>query len=141
MLYTELQKLKSLYIDFPVNHILFNEKDHCDTFYILVSGIIELIKDKKTILFIENPGEYIEVMPYLLNIPHYYSAKVSSDCTLIKIPNEMAEKIFNQTPEISLFIAKSLAKKFKEVIDLVIKLKNKKDFKAVQDVLNKHSLI
>ena len=138
MNYIDLQKLKSLYVNFEKDKILFNDGETSYSFYILVRGTIELIKDNNTILFIETPGEYIGVMSNLLDTPHYYTAKAYTDCTLIKITNDISEKLFFQSPEISLFIAKSLAKKLKEIINLVIELK---DNNGIHDILNRHTLI
>ena len=103
---------KSSYLD---QEIIIEEGTKSGRLYILISGKIEVFKDRVAIAILANPGSVMGEMSLLNNVPHSASCRAVGNAELYII--EDAEKFLQENPRIFWLVSKDLASKLKLTTD------------------------
>lgn len=95
---------------FKAGEILFQEGDKGDTFYIILSGSIEIVASKinkhlKTL----KTGDFFGELALMLGIPRTATAKIVEDTILFTINQKNFEKLLRRNPDLSEAIVRELA--------------------------------
>jgi CRP/FNR family transcriptional regulator len=86
---------------FANRQIIFREGSPCSGLYIVKVGQVKLIqtrKDKEQLLAIVRAGEPLDLVPFLDNGPHSFSAQARGAATLYFMPPETARDLIWSTP-------------------------------------------
>ncbi|MBV8648168.1 Crp/Fnr family transcriptional regulator [Paludibacterium sp.] len=85
-----------------------------DNLFLIVSGIISVvISDKKSrVIEILEPGDFIGEAALLLDRIYQHDARALCDSTLLCIPKDMLNNIHGMHAELSLMLARNLAKRW-----------------------------
>lgn len=95
-------------LSFKRGQFIFKEGDRDDSVYYIETGEIFILKDK-WVLWSAKPKELIGISSLFSGGENYrFTAKVSEDCSLYKIPNEVLTKTIMQNAIFSRFIMNML---------------------------------
>jgi CRP-like cAMP-binding protein len=117
-----LEKLKSYFVNFPAGKQIIYQGFYPDALYILVSGVLEIIKNDKIIAVEDKPGYYLGDVAILRNTFSNASVITRTPTTLIHIGLDKVESFLNHSPDIALSIAVKLAERTIAINDLFLNL-------------------
>lgn len=118
-----LEKLKSLIVEYPENFAIIEQDNHPRALYILVYGEIEILKDEKVIAIESNPGYYLGDVSVLRHAPANATVKTKKSSRFIEIPAEKVDVFLNHSPEIAISISKGLAQRILLINDSILDMK------------------
>ncbi|OZH53901.1 mechanosensitive ion channel protein MscS, partial [Hydrocoleum sp. CS-953] len=99
----------------PLN-FLFHEGDPGDTFYIILSGSVEVFVEKiNKHLTTLKAGKFFGELALMLGIPRTASVRAIEDTILFAIHKKGFEKILHENPELAEVIVQELAKHQEEL--------------------------
>ncbi|QPJ62618.1 MAG: response regulator [Candidatus Nitronauta litoralis] len=87
------------YLSFDKGQIVFNDGDHGDSMFIILSGCIEIFKQNKHIAM-RGAGDYFGEMAMIEMKPRSASAKALGDSFLIEIGKHAFDKFLGSNPDI-----------------------------------------
>ncbi len=107
--YNESEKLKALQVSFLPQQIIFSEGDNSSEMYILLSGKVEIMKDKKRIAIVEEEGSYLGELSTLLGIPRSATVRTMSSCQFLMVSADKVMDFLESSPALGLKLARMLA--------------------------------
>ncbi|MGK7919488.1 MAG: cyclic nucleotide-binding domain-containing protein, partial [Trichodesmium sp.] len=104
---------------FPKGQIIFKENDVGDSFYIILSGAIEVISEKtgKYIATLHE-GEFFGEMSLLLGSPRTATVKTLEDSILFVIEQHDLQRLLEESPNLAFDISQKLAERQQALIEL-----------------------
>jgi PAS domain S-box-containing protein len=99
---------------FKSGQILFFEGDDSQDLYILLSGEIDILKGKKRIARIEEPGTLFGEMSFFMCAGRTATVKAAADSKVVKLPRDKISDFLREFPELAREIAGTLAKRLAE---------------------------
>ena len=108
-LYEESRKLREMRVCFLPNETLFSEGDNSREMYILLSGKVEILKNKKRIAVVEGEGSYLGELSTLLGVPRTATVRTMSQCEFIVVSGDKVNDFFDCSPVLGLKLANILA--------------------------------
>ncbi|ACO03558.1 MAG TPA: cyclic nucleotide-binding/CBS domain-containing protein [Persephonella sp.] len=90
----------------PKNSIILDEKKRSDYLYLVIKGVLSLLKDNTVIELLES-GE-------ILKDPSGFKVKAEDDSILLLIPSKVIQAILKEHPEFKDHFEKSITKKISE---------------------------
>jgi len=107
--YEESHKLREMRVGFLPDETLFSEGDNSREMYILLSGKVEILKNKKRIATVEGEGSYLGELSTLLGVPRTATVRTMSQCEFIVVNGDKVSDFFDCSPVLGLKLAKILA--------------------------------
>jgi CRP-like cAMP-binding protein len=96
-------------VSFKPGQLMLPEGERLGRLYVLVSGQVEVIRERTQVTHVDEPGSIFGEMAVLLDMPHSASVKALSAVTAYEIPNALT--FLDSRPEFSLHIATMLARR------------------------------
>ncbi|MCB1140871.1 MAG: cyclic nucleotide-binding domain-containing protein [Leptospiraceae bacterium] len=118
------EKLRSLYVNFKQGDIILAQGMPAPALYILVSGIVDIVRDGKVIASEDIPGYYIGDVSILRETTANATVKAKTPCTLIEIHKEKVPGFLKHSPEIAISIARKLAERTLSINELFLDLQS-----------------
>ncbi len=115
--------LSRYHVSYEAGRSLFLEGDTSQDLYILVSGQIDVLKGKKKIARITEPGSFIGEMSFLLGERRTSTVNARTAVTAIRIPREDVESFLKTYPEVAREVTMLLARRLAETSRVVYGLK------------------
>ncbi|MGB3508268.1 MAG: cyclic nucleotide-binding domain-containing protein [Microcoleaceae cyanobacterium] len=104
---------------FPKGQIIFKENDAGDSFYIILSGSVEVISEKTGKLIATlHEGEFFGEMSLLLSAPRTATVKTFEDCILFVIEQHGMEKLLEEYPSLAVDISQKLYERREALLEL-----------------------
>lgn len=101
-------------VKYNANDIIFCEFERGDSFYLIKSGrvsIVKIIGDVEKIIDILEPGEFFGEMAILENAPRSANAIAHDDCALLEFNKENFEVLMKGQPQLALNLLKLFSKR------------------------------
>ncbi|MDY6898342.1 MAG: cyclic nucleotide-binding domain-containing protein [Cyanobacteriota bacterium] len=119
---------------FPPNAIICHEGDSGNSFYVILSGMVEIFSEKldKHIAKRES-GEFIGEMALLMGIPRSASIRTLEDTTLFVVDRDNLQKLLSNYPQLADQISVEIANRRESLESLSI---FPEKFYSEQTVLN-----
>ncbi len=105
------QSLAQYTVTYDAGRILFFEGDESQDLYILVSGAVDIVKGKRQIATIREPGTLFGEMSFFMCAGRTATAKAVEHVKVIKLSREKATEFMLEFPEVSREIAATLAER------------------------------
>ncbi|MFK4812269.1 Crp/Fnr family transcriptional regulator [Devosia sp. ZW T5_3] len=96
-------------VSFKPGQLMLPEGERLGRLYVLVSGQVEVIRERTQVTHVDEPGSIFGEMAVLLDMPHSASVKALSAVTAYEIPDALT--FLDTRPEFSLHIATMLARR------------------------------
>ena len=96
-------------ISFKPGQVILPENERLGRLYVLVTGQIEVIRERTAVTLVDEPGSIFGEMAVLLDMPHTATVKALSAVTAYEIPDALT--FLDKRPEFSLAIATMLARR------------------------------
>lgn len=125
--YEESRKLREMRVCFLPSETLFSEGDNSREMYILLSGKVEILKNKKRIAIVEGEGSYLGELSTLLGVPRTATVRTMSQCEFIVVNGDKVSDFFDCSPVLGLKLAKILADRLAKMNIGYIKLEQRID--------------
>ena len=111
-------------LTFEPNSILLDEGRKTDRLYVLIEGVIEIVRDGVRVALVNEPGAILGEMSVLLDLPHTATARALSSGRAYEL--EHAREFLRSRPDTAMFLAELLAQRLNEattaIVDLVHQL-------------------
>ena len=107
--------LKSLETRFRKNQVIFREGELTRDLYILLSGEVEIQKNRQKIGVVRTPDTYLGEMSTLLGSPRTATLIATTDCLMICIPKNKVLDFLKHSPELGLKLARILALRLRQM--------------------------
>ena len=101
-------------VQFDANYGIFDEGDHGDSLYVIISGKVSITNNNQSIAILET-GECIGEMSLLDQQPRSAGAFATEDSILLKIDQESFYELMASNPEIMKEIVKILTKRVRDI--------------------------
>jgi PAS domain S-box-containing protein len=117
--------------DYPSNHLLFPEGSLGDTFYVIISGEVEIQKESaeggdKVTLAVRGSGDFFGEMALIQNAPRFASAKTVRECQMLELPKHRFLSLLGSNPVLANQIMGALSYRLRESdLHLIEDLKRK----------------
>ena len=98
-------------VEFPAQHIIYQEEDIGDVFYIVAEGKVECFSESKKIRAEVGPGEPVGIHSVLTREPRYTAAKALGNTFALAIGAEDFYNLLSCNTEMMVSIVKSFVKK------------------------------
>jgi len=99
---------------FQAGQTVFLEGDRSEDLYILVSGVLNVLKGKKVISEITGVGSFFGEMSLLLGAKRTATVKAKQDVKALRIPKEEITNFLREFPDVGMEITRALAKRLDE---------------------------
>lgn len=99
---------------YDAGKVLFFEGDDSQDLYILVSGAVDILKGKKLITRVKEPGTLFGEMSFFMCAGRTATAKAVDDVKVVQLPREEITLFLREFPELSREIARTLAERLDE---------------------------
>jgi len=96
-------------ISFKPGQVILPENERLGRLYVLVTGQVEVIRERTAVTLVDEPGSIFGEMAVLLDMPHSATVKALSAVTAYEIPDALT--FLDKRPEFSLAIATMLARR------------------------------
>jgi len=96
-------------ISFKPGQVILPENERLGRLYVLVTGQVEVIRERTAVTLVDEPGSIFGEMAVLLDMPHTATVKALSAVTAYEIPDALT--FLDKRPEFSLAIATMLARR------------------------------
>jgi len=96
-------------ISFKPGQVMLPENERLGRLYVLVTGQVEVIRERTAVTLVDEPGSIFGEMAVLLDMPHSATVKALSAVTAYEIPDALT--FLDKRPEFSLAIATMLARR------------------------------
>ena len=96
-------------ISFKPGQVILPENERLGRLYVLVTGQVEVIRERTAVTLVEEPGSIFGEMAVLLDMPHSATVKALAAVTAYEIPDALT--FLDKRPEFSLAIATMLARR------------------------------
>ncbi len=97
---------------FPPNKIICHEGDSGNSFYVILSGMVEIFSEKiDQHIANRQAGEFIGEMALLMGIPRSASIRTLEDTTLFVVDRDNLQKLLSNYPQLADQISVELAKR------------------------------
>ena len=96
-------------ISFKPGQVMLPENERLGRLYVLVTGQVEVIRERTQVTHVDEPGSIFGEMAVLLDMPHSATVKALSPVTAYEIPDALT--FLDSRPEFSLHIATMLARR------------------------------
>lgn len=116
---------------YPPNHLLFEEGSPGDTFYVIISGEVEIQKESaeggdKVTLAVRGPGDFFGEMALIQDAPRFASAMTISECQMLELPKQRFLPLLGSNPVLANQIMGALSYRLRESdLHLIEDLKRK----------------
>ncbi|TET66034.1 MAG: PAS domain S-box protein [Candidatus Zixiibacteriota bacterium] len=116
---------------YPANHLLFEEGSPGDTFYVIISGEVEIQKKSaeggdKVTLAVRGAGDFFGEMALIQNAPRFASAKIAQECQMLELPKQRFLSLLGSNPVLANQIMGALSYRLRESdLHLIEDLKKK----------------
>jgi PAS domain S-box-containing protein len=117
--------------EYPANHRLFEEGSLGDTFFVIVSGEVEIQKESaeggdKVTLAVRGAGDFFGEMALIQNAPRFASAKTVKESQMLELPKERFLSLLGSNPVLANQIMGALSYRLRESdLHLIEDLKRK----------------
>lgn len=115
--------LEEYITSFEDGRIIFLEGDDSQDLFILISGILEIIKGNKKIAEISKPGELFGEMSFLLGSNRTATVQAKEKGRALRIPKDEISSFLEKFPAITKVITRLLAQRLDETSQIVHGLK------------------
>ena len=96
-------------ISFKPGQVILPENERLGRLYVLVTGQVEVIRERTAVTLVDEPGSIFGEMAVLLDMPHSATVKALSAVTAYEIPDALT--FLDKRPEFTLAIATMLARR------------------------------
>ena len=96
-------------ISFKPGQVMLPENERLGRLYVLVTGQVEVIRERTAVTLVDEPGSIFGEMAVLLDMPHSATVKALSAVTAYESPDALT--FLDKRPEFSLAIATMLARR------------------------------
>ena len=96
-------------ISFKPGQVILPENERLGRLYVLVTGQVEVIRERTAVTLVDEPSSIFGEMAVLLDMPHSATVKALSAVTAYEIPDALT--FLDKRPEFSLAIATMLARR------------------------------
>lgn len=116
---------------YPADHLLFEEGSSGDTFYVIISGEVEIQKESaeggdKVTLAVRGSGDFFGEMALIQNAPRFASAKTVQECQMLELPKQRFLSLLGSNPVLANQIMGALSYRLRESdLHLIEDLKRK----------------
>ncbi len=112
-------------VSFKAGDILFNEKDRCNSLFVVRSGQVEVFKKnkdgEKIPLSIVNSGEYLGEMAIFADNIYSATAIALTDVVALKLPRALIEIQLKAAPPWLVALTKGLVQRLKSTSEIIRK--------------------
>ena len=126
-------------VTFKSGAVILPEGEQLGRLYILVSGDVEIIRERTQVTHVDEPGSFFGEMSVLLDMPHTATVKALSDVTAYEIPDALT--FLESRPEFALHIATMLARRLYYTTSYLVDLQQqaagkRQDLDLVDEILS-----
>jgi CRP-like cAMP-binding protein len=123
---------------FDPGAVLLSEGRKTDRLYVLIEGVIEILRDGVRVALVNEPGAILGEMSVLLDLPHTATARALSSGRAYEL--EQARTFLRSRPDTAIYLAELLARRLNEATAAIVDLTQQ--LPAHADRLNKvHSIL
>jgi CRP-like cAMP-binding protein len=97
---------------FEPGTILLNEGRKTDRLYVLIEGVVQIVRDGVQVALVGEPGAVLGEMSVLLDLPHTAMARAVSSGRAYEL--EHARTFLRARPDTAIFLAELLARRLNE---------------------------
>jgi hypothetical protein len=112
-----LDDVSSYMVSGKAGEFIFEEGDASTDMYIIEDGRVEILKrrigEEKSVAVLE-AGDFFGEMSLLEETPREVSAKVVSDCSLLRIDHSTFDQIVRENPEIAVRMLRKLSRRLRD---------------------------
>ncbi|MBI5155350.1 cyclic nucleotide-binding domain-containing protein, partial [Candidatus Poribacteria bacterium] len=97
------------------NEVLFYEDDVSREAYILVSGVVEVLKAGRQLAVIDRAGSWLGEMSTLLNAPRTATIRATGETLLLRVDETNFRQFMHRHPEMCFTLAETLADRLEKL--------------------------
>jgi CRP-like cAMP-binding protein len=99
-------------LNFDQGAVLLNEGRKTDRLYILIEGVVEILRDGVRVALVDEPGAILGEMSVLLDLPHTATARALTSGRAYEL--EQARTFLRSRPDTAIFLAELLAQRLND---------------------------